>query len=108
VVGKKSRAKPVLGAYFENANVRRVTPFGVVGYSWEIVKVDSNSDDQTFNITVIVPPGTTMEVVFPLGDASEVKTLSSGKHSFSVPYYKTYQWPPKLIPWNPNMELEDN
>jgi len=80
----------VLGAYFENANVHRVTPFGVVGCSWEIVKVDSNSDDQSFNIAVIVPPGMTMEVVLPLGDASEVKTVSSGEYSFSVPYYKTY------------------
>jgi alpha-L-rhamnosidase len=42
-------------------------------------------------------------VVLPsLGaDATEVvvKTVLSGVHSFSVPYEKNYEWPPKSEGW---------
>jgi alpha-L-rhamnosidase len=93
---KKARAEPILGGYFTDAAVSHITPFGKVGCSWKI-------EGDRFDMTVQVPPNTSMEVVLPSSgvDSTEavVKTVMSGVHSFSVPYERNYEWPPKSEGW---------
>ncbi len=91
---KKARVEPILGGDFTEATVSHVTPFGKVGCSWKI-------EDNHFNMTVQVPPNTSMEVVLPSpgvkGAEGEVRTVTSGIHSFSILYKRDYDWPPQSI-----------
>jgi alpha-L-rhamnosidase len=93
---KKARAEPILGGDFTDAAVSHITPFGKVGCSWKI-------EGDRFDMTVQVPPNTSMEVVLPSSGADSteavVKTVMSGVHSFSVPYERNYEWPPKSEGW---------
>jgi alpha-L-rhamnosidase len=89
---KKARVEPIVGGDFTEARVSHITPFGKVGCFWKVT-------DNRFYMTVEVPPNTSMEVVLPSSAAesaeAEVRTVMSGNHSFSVPYKKNYEWPPK-------------
>jgi alpha-L-rhamnosidase len=90
---KKARVEPIMGGDFTEATVSHITPFGKVGCSWKIV-------DNHFDMTVQVPPNTSMEVVLPSGvdgAEEEVRTVMSGVHSFSVKYEKNYEWPPQEL-----------
>ena len=93
---KKARVEPILGGEFTEAAVSHLTPFGKVGCSWKI-------EDGRFDITVQVPPNTSMEVLPPSSSAEAteqvVKIVKAGVHSFSVPYRKNYKWPPKSETW---------
>ncbi|KAN0098892.1 glycoside hydrolase family 78 protein [Hyaloscypha variabilis] len=94
---KKARVEPILGGEFTEATVSHITPYGKVGCSWKI-------EDDRFDLTVQVPPNTSMEVVLPGFGAegpdmvpSVVRTAMSGIHSFSAPYKRNYEWPPKSV-----------
>ncbi|KUJ13501.1 bacterial alpha-L-rhamnosidase domain-containing protein [Mollisia scopiformis] len=90
---KKARVEPIVGGDFTEATVSHVTPYGKVGCLWKIV-------DKRFDMTVLVPPNTSMEVVLPSGGdgaGEEVRTVMSGVHSFSVIYEKNYEWPPESL-----------
>jgi alpha-L-rhamnosidase len=96
---RRCRVEPVMGGEIKKAAARHKGPFGWVGCEWRIVDGNDAAGDGTkFELTVQVPPGTTVEVVLP--GSSEVKIVASGEDFFSVPYVQSYEWPPKAISWH--------
>jgi alpha-L-rhamnosidase len=93
---KKARVEPILGGEFTEATVSHITPFGKVGCSWKI-------EDDRFDLTVQVPPNTSMEVVLPPSSVESdnvvIRTVLSGLHFFSVPYKRDYAWPRESEGW---------
>jgi len=83
---KKARAVPTPGGEISSAHAAHLTPYGRIACSWKI------QGDQ-INVTVVVPPTTTMEVVLPFADGSKTKTVGAGEWMFSGPYKRDYEWP---------------
>lgn len=58
-------------------------------------------EDGRFDLMVRVPANMSMEVVLPASGVEEgeraVGTVFSGIRSFSVPYERNYDWPPKSV-----------
>ncbi|KAH8803427.1 bacterial alpha-L-rhamnosidase-domain-containing protein [Xylogone sp. PMI_703] len=80
---KRARAAPVPAASIRitRAHAEHQTPYGVVSCSWEI-----NQVKETFYLSVIVPPTTTMEVVVPSNDGFKSEVVGPGTHHYKMSY----------------------
>ncbi|KAK7431992.1 hypothetical protein QQZ08_001612 [Neonectria magnoliae] len=78
---KTSKVEPVLGGGFRSAEAEHVTPYGKVSSSWSVS--DEKDGLFKFDLEVIVPPTTTMEVVLPGLEGSKTELVGSGRWSFS-------------------------
>ncbi|KAJ9607134.1 hypothetical protein H2200_008206 [Cladophialophora chaetospira] len=90
------KVRPLPGGTITNADVAYESPYGRIECSW---KISENND--TFNMTLVVPPNAKAVVVLPSDwkDASQNEDeksslVGSGRHQFSCPY-KPAKWPPE-------------
>ncbi|RAO72323.1 uncharacterized protein BHQ10_008335 [Talaromyces amestolkiae] len=93
---RKIQVRPVPGGVLRNAKVAHQSPYGRIECSWSI-----NESDDTFALTIIIPPNSEARVILPSAwkeNQQEVEEESiqvgSGKYEFSCPY-KPAEWPPK-------------
>lgn len=91
---KYVRVEPLVGAEITWATASHLTPYGLVSVSWKII-------DDKFTIAVVVPEGTTMEVIIPDRADKKREVLEGGQWSFETVYERTYSWPVKPIPTLP-------
>ena len=76
---RRIRIAPVPGGGLSWASSRHRTPYGLAESSWRI-------DDGSLEVTALVPPNTTAEVVLPGVAASrEPLVVGSGRHAWRVP-----------------------
>jgi alpha-L-rhamnosidase len=90
------RFEPVPGGTVTSAEVRYMSPYGMVECSWKI-------EGGRFVMTAKVPPNSRGVVKLP--GSEEVKNVGSGVHKFSVGYEEK-EWPPKAI-YDPFAQYED-
>jgi len=70
--------RPLPGGGLRHAAAAHETPYGRAEVAWERA-------DGTLAVDVLVPPGTTAQVVLP-GEEGRAAEVGSGRHRFSVPY----------------------
>jgi alpha-L-rhamnosidase len=75
---RRIRIAPVPGGGLSWASSRHRTPYGIAESSWRI-------DDGSLEVTALVPPNTTAEVVLPgVAASSEPLVVGSGRHAWRV------------------------
>lgn len=77
--------EPVPGGNLTSANVRFLSPCGMVEVGWSI------DEEDIFRLDVLLPGNTTGRLRLPGAEGTE--RLGSGRHQFCVPYVRP-EWPP--------------
>ncbi|KAJ1337927.1 alpha-L-rhamnosidase [Microdochium nivale] len=97
------RVCPVVGGDLTSASARHETPFGSAASSWALSPTEGGKckgKELELVLTVVVPPNTTAEIVFPEGPSSReqstVMEVGSGTHEFRVVIDKP-SWPVEPI-----------
>lgn len=80
---RRSRVHPLLGGGFKSASASHITAYGIVSCCWSLFEEEGDPKHMAFNLDVVVPPTTTMEVVIPIVEGNIVRVVGSGHWSFS-------------------------
>lgn len=94
---KRCRVEPAIGAAFSKASASHITPMGKLSCEWKTE--GSGAGDESMELKVSVPYGTSVEVIIPEGDGQKTEVVGPGEWEFHTEFRREYEWPvPPLKP----------
>jgi alpha-L-rhamnosidase len=97
---KTFRVKPSIGARIYHACASHETPAGIASCSWE--SFPRTNGLEILELKVVVPQGTTAEVILPDGLGQKIESVGPGVWTFQATFKRDYDWPISLLPAKSN------